>query len=163
MFGIQPPTQKTIWYGARAIYERNHDDRTARRQPYLIDIVWDRQQMLGGRTDRERNAFASFISKKVMPALKRALKENAISPRDDKEVQVEVGDYVAVANPRASHGYLYIGVWPKADAPPDTPSTYPPDWPKCPGCSEPAMDGHITCGKVECNEAGRRAEATRPG
>jgi hypothetical protein len=33
---------------------------------------------------------------------------------------------------------------------------YPPDWPKCPGCGLPAMDGHITCGRVECDEGGRR-------
>lgn len=35
---------------------------------------------------------------------------------------------------------------------------YPPDWPKCPSCGEPALDGHITCGSVLCNEAGRRQE-----
>jgi len=33
---------------------------------------------------------------------------------------------------------------------------YPKDWPKCPGCGLPALDGHITCGKVGCDEAGRR-------
>jgi hypothetical protein len=38
-------------------------------------------------------------------------------------------------------------------------SAYPPDWPQCPGCGLPALDGHITCGQVECNEAGRRAAA----
>lgn len=37
---------------------------------------------------------------------------------------------------------------------------YPETWPKCPSCGEPAMDGHITCGKFECNESGaRRARA----
>lgn len=34
--------------------------------------------------------------------------------------------------------------------------SYPSDWPKCPGCGEPALDGHITCGDVRCNEAGQR-------
>jgi hypothetical protein len=33
---------------------------------------------------------------------------------------------------------------------------YPPDWPKCPSCGEPALDGHITCGKATCDEAGHR-------
>ena len=33
---------------------------------------------------------------------------------------------------------------------------YPIDWPKCPGCGLPALDGHITCGNVECDEGGRR-------
>lgn len=33
--------------------------------------------------------------------------------------------------------------------------TYPDDWPRCPGCGAPALDGHITCGKLGCNEHGR--------
>jgi hypothetical protein len=33
---------------------------------------------------------------------------------------------------------------------------YPAGWPTCPGCAMPALDGHITCGDVGCNEAGRR-------
>lgn len=33
---------------------------------------------------------------------------------------------------------------------------YPPDWPRCPGCSRPALDGHITCGDVRCDEGGHR-------
>src|SRR2546427_4044550 len=33
---------------------------------------------------------------------------------------------------------------------------YPPDWPRCPVCDEYALDGHITCGKAECNEAEQR-------
>jgi hypothetical protein len=36
-------------------------------------------------------------------------------------------------------------------------SMYPPDWPKCPGCGAPALDGHITCGNVTCDEGGRRS------
>ena len=33
---------------------------------------------------------------------------------------------------------------------------YPDDWPRCPGCGEPALDGHITCGDVRCGEGARR-------
>jgi hypothetical protein len=29
---------------------------------------------------------------------------------------------------------------------------YPTDWPKCPACGLPALDGHITCGSAECRE-----------
>lgn len=35
---------------------------------------------------------------------------------------------------------------------------YPPDWPRCPVCDEPALDGHITCGSVGCDEGGQRNE-----
>jgi hypothetical protein len=34
---------------------------------------------------------------------------------------------------------------------------YPKDWPHCPGCGRPAMDGHITCGRAECDEGGHRS------
>ena len=33
---------------------------------------------------------------------------------------------------------------------------YPKDWPKCPACDAPALDGHITCGKLECDERAAR-------
>lgn len=37
-----------------------------------------------------------------------------------------------------------------------TSTLYPPEWPRCPGCGHPAMDGHLTCGDVRCKEAARR-------
>jgi hypothetical protein len=33
---------------------------------------------------------------------------------------------------------------------------YPDDWPRCPGCGDFALDGHITCGRAQCNERGQR-------
>lgn len=36
-------------------------------------------------------------------------------------------------------------------------AAYPPDWPMCPGCGLPAMDGHVTCGRSTC-----RVSADRP-
>ena len=38
--------------------------------------------------------------------------------------------------------------------------TYPDDWPRCPRCGKHALDGHITCGSVECNESEARRERT---
>lgn len=29
---------------------------------------------------------------------------------------------------------------------------YPLDWPKCPTCGEPTLDGHRTCGRIECGK-----------
>jgi hypothetical protein len=34
---------------------------------------------------------------------------------------------------------------------------YPPDWPAC-SCGLPVLDGHLTCGKAPCDEAGAREE-----
>lgn len=39
---------------------------------------------------------------------------------------------------------------------PVTEALYPSDWPRCPGCGQPALDGHITCGDVRCGEGSRR-------
>ncbi len=32
---------------------------------------------------------------------------------------------------------------------------YPPGWPRC-ACGFPVLDGHLTCGRQECNEAKAR-------
>jgi hypothetical protein len=42
----------------------------------------------------------------------------------------------------------------KADA--DAESFYPADWPHCPACGDYALDGHITCGRLECAESAHR-------
>lgn len=37
---------------------------------------------------------------------------------------------------------------------------YPESWPKCPGFGDFALDGHLTCGKLQCGEAvARRNQA----
>lgn len=33
---------------------------------------------------------------------------------------------------------------------------YPPNWPRCTECGDFAMDRHLTCGRVECDERGAR-------
>ena len=34
--------------------------------------------------------------------------------------------------------------------------TFPDNWPRCPVCGNHALDGHITCGAVECDEGAQR-------
>lgn len=36
---------------------------------------------------------------------------------------------------------------------------YPENWPKCPACGDFALDGHITCGRVQCGEGAQRGSA----
>jgi len=33
---------------------------------------------------------------------------------------------------------------------------YLTNWPTCPICGDDVLDGHLTCGKTECNEAEQR-------
>ena len=35
---------------------------------------------------------------------------------------------------------------------------YPPNWPRCVRCDDFAMDGHLTCGRAECDESKARDE-----
>ena len=35
-------------------------------------------------------------------------------------------------------------------------SMYPANWPRCVYCGDYAMDGHLTCGRVQCNEVRAR-------
>lgn len=45
-------------------------------------------------------------------------------------------------------------------APDDTVwASYPKGWPAC-LCGAPALDGHLTCGRADCNEALERAAHT---
>lgn len=37
-------------------------------------------------------------------------------------------------------------------------SMYPPGWPSC-ACGRPVLDGHVTCGHVECAEGEARDRA----
>jgi cytoskeleton bundling-enhancing protein CbeA and related proteins len=115
VFGIKPETPKHIWWGARAIYKRNTNERTSRKEPHTIELLWDRQQMEGG-TDEERKKFSEWVNKKGLPALRKKLAEAYLTPSDDKEIKIELGGYVIVANPRRSFGYLYIGIYPSKDA-----------------------------------------------
>lgn len=39
---------------------------------------------------------------------------------------------------------------------------YPNNWPRCPHCGDFALDGHITCGRVECDESNQRSLANDP-
>lgn len=38
---------------------------------------------------------------------------------------------------------------------------YPANWPRCPNCGDFAVDGHITCGRLECNEGSARRAQSR--
>ena len=35
-------------------------------------------------------------------------------------------------------------------------TSFPDNWPRCPVCGFPALDGHITCGSANCNEGEQR-------
>jgi hypothetical protein len=111
IFGIGPPTPKRIWWGARAIFERNHNKRRRTDPTYVFSLLGDRQQMEGG-TEQERKALAKWIENKARPALTKRLEEEGVEPSESQRIEMTLDGFEIVADPRGSHGYLYIGIWP---------------------------------------------------
>lgn len=125
MYGISPKDVKwhdkwakykaaqiNFYWGARAIYNGQG----------VFDIIQDRQQMVGGSVS-ERAMFYDWISSTGLKFLKKMLVDNRISSDTDRDVRLETLEgYYIVASPKASNGYLYIGMWEVPDI------TFPEDF-----------------------------------
>lgn len=117
-WGLQPPADAIVAWGARAIYERVPSVQAGRKYApgyYTFSTLPDRRGLVGGDETAQR-ALCAWLSKKGLPALTKLVKAGGPSPDERCEIRVEDGDYVIVANPNASYGYLYIGAWQKAPA-----------------------------------------------
>lgn len=99
-WGLTPPARKHIAWGARAIFSQGY-----------VDIVWDRTQMVGG-TDEERARFSTFLAEFGVPELRKLVTKEKLDPRDRTTVSTQLGQWCIVCDPKASYGYLYIGVYP---------------------------------------------------
>lgn len=109
MWGLQPPPDARIAWGARAIYKPTSD-----APGYAtIDLLYDRQSAdaLHEVTDAERKALANWIDRVGLPKLKRECRARYLTHDSMAEVVIERDGYTLKASPRASHGYLYIVVW----------------------------------------------------
>jgi hypothetical protein len=62
--------------------------------------------------------------------------------RQDIALRIALGVQLFSREPHASDAGAGLG--------------YPPGWPRCPACGLPVLDGHLTCGRVECDEGGQR-------
>lgn len=100
-WGIKAPEGVDTHWGARAIYN----------PPSSIDVLWDRQSIDGPKKDRD--ALSKWINKTGLPGLKKLIKKEYLASDESREVTFRDDGYVIVANPRASHGYLYLGAWPE--------------------------------------------------
>lgn len=111
-FGIQPRDPgidpAAPWWGARAIFESNG------RGGFTFSLLGDRQQCTGAEGDPARVALVAWVTAHGLMALRREIAALRLEPRD--RVLVEVRDqaagYIIVADPKGSHGHLYIGAAP---------------------------------------------------
>ena len=100
-WGISPPTERVLAWGARAIFKGYGD----------FDLLWDRMGMEGG-TEEQRKQFGAWLDKKGIPALKELLKKECVGSSEDRSVSIQLDGWFITANPRMSCGYLYIGAFP---------------------------------------------------
>jgi hypothetical protein len=98
-WGLPAPAGVKASWGARAIY----------KAPTSIDLLWDRQSIDGLSEDRK--ALSTWINTTGLKGMKALLKKEYLPGDADREVEFKEGGYVIRANPRASHGYLYLGAW----------------------------------------------------
>jgi hypothetical protein len=130
-WGGPAPEGVTLAWGARAIYSlKSHDTKRGpsrfvmgERKPgrvlvkahteCMIDLLHDRQSMIGTEPDKERERFGRWLNSKAIPAIKRACVRDYIT--SDCETVVTFSDpeagYSIKASPRASYGYLYLTAW----------------------------------------------------
>ena len=136
-WGLNPvPEGVTAAWGARAIYGLEHrrndyfNNGNRRKTPKMetvaiIELLWDRQAMVGG-SDDERKALAAWVNKVGMDALRKTCALKYITAECDKTVEIHGGGYTIKASPRASYGYLYIAAYPTPEVTRTVTTTY--DW-----------------------------------
>jgi hypothetical protein len=110
-FGLQPPEDVPVVaaWGCRAIL-------TGGVGKQYIDVLWDRKQ-LWTPDGADVVAFTDWLQAAVGPWLIANCNQSWIDPASSKRFELDAAPYHAVASPRASYGYLYVGAW-QAEPPP---------------------------------------------
>ncbi len=123
-WGLQPPPDAVLAWGARAIYrlatrdEKFFANGKRRKQPKsvtsaCIDLLWDRQSLaLTAEADgKDAKALTTWIDKVGLPNLRKLCEDQFLTSDSEDHVEFERDGYAMKASPRASYGYLYITAW----------------------------------------------------
>lgn len=126
-WGLQPPPDTVLAWGARAIYKLGHQEEKffgngkRRKHPKdvttaSIDLLWDRQSAVRDETQtttQDLNALSSWLNTIGLPALRKLCVEKYLTGDSDESVEYVGEGYAIKASPRGSCGYLYIVAWVK--------------------------------------------------
>lgn len=116
-FGLQPPTEARFAWGARAIYESNGQGGLQ------VSLLWDRQSAFG--SESERALLTRVVDTWAMPMLRHLASKRALGePYDRVPFEHRDGGWLIMANPNASHGYLYLCVAWVGEGEPAAPATF---------------------------------------
>ena len=113
----RPGVRALAAWGARAIYKNSagRDQRTGRKIPPEIDLLWDRQEFKHDSLDQVAvkacKRLQKWINTKGIKRLRRECMARCITGDCAEVVEIVDGDFMLIASPRASYGYLYIGAW----------------------------------------------------
>lgn len=119
------PPGTTLAYGARGIYslrdlELWHPRGWTAKVIATIDVSPEHEEMIAGPlvSDNERANFARWLTQRGFPAIRNYCVESYIAPDSDYVLSHGSDDYMIVAGPRRSYGYMHITAWWCGKAPP---------------------------------------------
>jgi hypothetical protein len=98
------PSDRTVAWGARLIVTQDGS----------VDMVWDRQDIIGEEAARQRlhNYLVPSVLAVIVDSISVLLKTGKLLARERKEVKVFQNSMITcVGNCNASHGYCYIVVY----------------------------------------------------
>lgn len=104
-WGLTPTPGARYAWGARAIHKG-------------LETLYDRQGIDGEASEEERKALLSWLNERAMPLLRSM---DLPYPEESREVSISGDGFTLRADPRASHGYLYLSAAPDAEANMPTP------------------------------------------
>ena len=92
-------TQVQPRFGARAIVERSG-----------VSLLWDRSGVYG-EADEQWLTDIDTVLPGFIDRLSKLFQQGELLSDQDKLVTLRQGDWVCLANPKASYGYLYLDVY----------------------------------------------------
>jgi len=102
-WGLSAPEDAVVVWGSRAILKNG-----------AVDVPYDRSGMKGdpGKLLPE---WKNFLNKQAMKHIRKLVDKFSPSPSESKlyteSFQVKGGTITIAFDPKASYGYLYIGIW----------------------------------------------------
>ncbi len=105
-FGMTPPANATVAWGARAIVDTRGGYAT-------LDLLPDRQQFRGDESNI--SALQAWLDDEALPELRRRVKHfepELTDGRSHSIIVIERGGWRLMASQRGSFGYLYIVAFP---------------------------------------------------
>ena len=88
-------------------------------------LLGDRQGFHGELDPKAQKELLRWVNKKALNRLRKELFFNGVSPGDSRLTVIRDAPFYLYADPRASHGYIYLAAWKEAACPSPEKSSEP--------------------------------------